>query len=275
MNNVRAHYDRLAGEEWERLVQDAYHGLELRAALACLEDHLPATGHILDVGGGPGRYARELCRRGYTVTLLDLSEGCASLAREKLAAEPPEVAARLASAEVGDVRDLTRLPDRQFEAVLCLGGPLSHLLDLADRCLAVSELVRVASPGAPVILSVIGYLGVLRTTLRDAPADLIKPVRQAVFSRGDHIYTGGYCDSHFFWPEELQELAEEAGLETVELRAMEGLSSNLPEATNALAQHDDGRWERWLEILDATRHDPAVVATSEHFLYVGRAPQVR
>lgn len=273
MNNVREHYDRDASYEWERLVKDPYHSLEFRTTMACLSDHLPAQGRVLDVGGGPGRYAIELCRRGYTVVLLDLSEKCIALAREKFAAEPQEVSKRLESAEVGDIRDLSRFPDASFDAVLCLGGPLSHLLELADRQKAASELVRVAKPGSPVVISVIGYFAYLRTVLTDSPDDLVKPERESLFLEGNHIYTGGYCDTHFFRPEELRGLAEEAGLETVELRALEGLSSNFPEATNALKEHDDGRWERWLEILDRTRCEPAVVATSEHFLYVGRVPK--
>ncbi len=67
MDNVREYYDRLASAEWERLVKDAYHGLEFRATMACLHDHLPAEGTVLDAGGGPGRYAIELCHRGYTL----------------------------------------------------------------------------------------------------------------------------------------------------------------------------------------------------------------
>ena len=96
------------------------------------------------------------------------------------------------------------------------------------------ELVRVTRRGGTVVLAVIGYLAVLRTILLRAPDDLAKPLREEVSTRGDHHYTGGFCDSHFFRPEELQGLAESAGLQTLETRACEGLSSNLPEATNAL-----------------------------------------
>lgn len=276
MDNVRDHYDRLAPYEWERLVKDAYHSLEFRGTMAALRLHLPPQGRILDAGGGPGRYAIELCRRGYSVVLLDLSEKCVALAREKFAAEPPEVAARLESVDVGDIRDLSRFPDACFDAVLCLGGPLSHLLDPADRQKATSELARVAKPNSPVFISVFGYYAVLRTVLVRTPEELVAVGHEAGVEKGDHLYHGGFCDAHFFRPEELKGLAEEAGLQTIELRALEGVSSNLAEATNALKEHDDGRWEQWLRMLDATMHDPAVVAMSEHFLYVGRvAPRPR
>ena len=270
MDNVREYYDAGAAAEWGRLESDAFHRLEFTATLTCLHDHLPASGLVLDAGGGPGRYAIELSRRGYSVVLLDLSERSVVLARTKLAletglAQPPR-------AEVGDIRDLSRFPDATFDAVLCLGGPLSHLPCAVDRQTAMRELVRVAKPSAPVVLSVIGYYAVLRTVLSRAPDELAMPEREAALLHGDHAGLGGFPDAHFFRPQELQDLAERAGLETVELRACEGLSSNLGDATNALATFDDGRWERWLRVLEATRTDPAVVATSEHFLYVGRAP---
>lgn len=271
MDNVRDHYNRLADYEWGRLVQDPYHGLEFRGTMAALEEHLPGQGRVLDAGGGPGRYALELCRRGYTVVLLDVSEHCVELAREKFGAEPGDVSSRLERAEVGDICDLSRFPGESFDAVLCLGGPLSHIIEASDRERAAQELVRVARPGAPIFISVMGYYAVLRTVLTRASEDFLKPERaELFFTSGDHVYTGGFCDCHFFRPEELQALAEEAGMETIEIRALEGISSNLQEATNALAEHDDGRWKRWLQILDHTQHDPAVVAMSEHILYVGR-----
>lgn len=272
VDNVRDHYDRLASREWERLVRDPYHSLELRGTMAALGENLPPSGRILDTGGGPGRYALELCRRGYAVVVLDLSERCVALAREKFAAEPPKVQAWLEEADVGDIRDLSRFSDASFDAVLCLGGPLSHLLNPEDRRKATSELARVAKPGGPVFISVFGYYAVLRHVLRKFPHELLDPQQDSFLLHGNHLYTGGFPDAHFFRPEELRVLAEEAGLETIELRALEGLSSNLPEATNALKEHQDGRWEQWLQILDRTARDPAVAATSEHFLYVGRAP---
>jgi SAM-dependent methyltransferase len=272
MDNVKRYYDSEASYEWERLIKDAYHGLEFRATMAGLKEHLPPQGLVLDAGGGPGRYAIELCRRGYSVVLLDLSEQCISMAREQFAAEPAEVSGRLQSAEVGDIRDLSRFADDTFEAVLCLGGPLSHVIDLEDRRKALSELRRVGRPGAPMLVSVIGYYAHWRTVLARFIEDIGKPERERLLSSGDHLYAGGFPDTHFFRPDELQALAEEVGIETVELRACEGLSSNLREATNALAEHTDGPWEWWLRVLDHTSRDPGPVATSEHFLYVGRVP---
>ncbi len=273
MDNVRSHYNQRAQDEWDRLFQDPYHSLEWRATVAALEEHLPSSGRLLDAGGGPGRYAVELCQRGYQVWLLDYSEKCVELARGNFAALPAVVAGRLEAAEVGDIRNLSRFGDGGFDAVLCLGGPLSHIINQSERERAMCELARVVRPDGMVFVSVMGYFAVLRTLLCRDPASLRSSERDDFLRTGDHVHhEGGYCDCHFFRPEELRGLGEAAGLETVELRALEGLSSHLPDATSALKDHRDGRWEAWLEVLDATCKEPSVVALSEHFLYVGRRP---
>ncbi|RRJ28265.1 class I SAM-dependent methyltransferase [Halocatena pleomorpha] len=65
--------------EWERLDRDFFHRLEWEGTVDQLDTHLPPSDphhspHVLDVGGGAGRYSIWLARRGYTVTLVDLSE---------------------------------------------------------------------------------------------------------------------------------------------------------------------------------------------------------
>ena len=61
MSNIQDYYDACAEQEWGRLEQDAFHELEYRATMECLRAHLPPSGLVLDAGGGPGRYTRELC----------------------------------------------------------------------------------------------------------------------------------------------------------------------------------------------------------------------
>jgi len=55
MNEVEAFYDSGAQYEWERL---EHHRTEFAVTLRALKDYLPpAPAKVLDVGGGPGRYA--------------------------------------------------------------------------------------------------------------------------------------------------------------------------------------------------------------------------
>jgi SAM-dependent methyltransferase len=142
-----------------RLAKDPYHSLEFLVTWHYLQKHLPPSGVILDAGGGPGRYALELCRTGYKVVLLDISSGLISFAQDQFKAEPDVVQKRLVDSVVGDIQDLVPFETSHFDAVLCLGGPLSHIADETGRHRALSELVRVAKPGAVVCISVMGYFG--------------------------------------------------------------------------------------------------------------------
>lgn len=263
-------YNNDPEREWWRLVKDPYHSLEFLVTMHHLRKHLPPKGRVLDAGGGLGRYSLELCRAGYEVVLLDLSPELIAMARDEFKSEPEAVQNRLLEFVLGDIRDLSRFETHHFDAVLCLGGPLTHISDEADRFKAMSELVRVAKPGAVVCVSVMGYLAVLRTILIGFSNELVDPSFQTFVRQGDTIGTTGTV-WHFFRADELRQLAESCGLTTLEMAGCEGLSTGLAEATNLLGQ-DEAKWKCWEELVLETSAEPAVVDMAEHILYLGRAP---
>lgn len=267
MMTVAEYYDRNAEREWRRLEKDPYHSLELLVTMHCVPKHFPPNGKVLDAGGGPGRYSIELCRAGYEVVLLDISSGLLAIAEEKFRSEPEPVRNRLLEFVLGDIRDLSRFGADYFDAVLCLGGPLTHISDEAGRITAVSEHVRVAKPGAVVYVSVMGYLAVLRTILLRFSDELLEPSFQTLIEKGDTIPSGSIW--HFFRADGLRRLAESCGLMTLEMAGCEGLSATLCEATNAIAQ-DEVKWRRWVDLVLETSAEPAVVDMAEHILYIGR-----
>src|SRR5262245_13127980 len=86
--------------------------LEFVRTARLLERFLPVPpASIIDVGGGPGRYAFLLAERGYDVRLIDPMALHVDQVREKHA---PRVAAT-----VGDARNLD-LPDECADAILML-----------------------------------------------------------------------------------------------------------------------------------------------------------
>ncbi|MCW4048857.1 MAG: class I SAM-dependent methyltransferase [Candidatus Bathyarchaeota archaeon] len=154
---VKKFYTELSIGEWERLTKNPYNRLELDSTLHYLDKHLPKSGHVLDAGCGPGRYTVELAKQGYTMTSLDLTPHMLEIAREQV--EKAGVTDRVQLHE-GSVEDLSIFEDNSFDAVMCLGGPLSHLVIEERRQRAVDELIRVAKPGTPVFASVIGRLAI-------------------------------------------------------------------------------------------------------------------
>jgi S-adenosylmethionine-dependent methyltransferase len=266
MDQVAEAYNKDPEREWQRLVKDPYHSLEFLVTMHHLRKHLPPPGKILDAGGGPGRYALELCRAGYEVILLDLSYGNISLAKEKFQSQPQAVQKQLLEFVVGDIRDLSRFESKSFEAVLCL-DPLSYLSQKADRIQAAAELVRITKSDGVVCLSGRGYLAVLRTILLIANDDFLKPSFATFLGTGNIPIQGSMV--HFFRADELRQLAESCGLATLAMAGCEGLSSNLIEATNVLHQ-DKEKWNRWVELVLQISTEPAVIDMAEHILYIGR-----
>ncbi len=255
--------------EWNRLVKDTYNALEFLVTIHYLRKYLPETGKVLDAGGGPGRYALELCRAGYDVVLLDIDPTYTAFAEEKIKSEPESISNRLVASVVGDIRDLSRFNTNDFDVVLCLGGPLTYISDETERTQATSELVRVAKSGGIVCISVVGYLAMLRTVLRRHCEELITPRYWELIREGKGNNIVGDMLWHFFRASELQQLAESCGLTTLEMVGCEGLSTGLPEATNTVAE-DPTKWERWVKLVLETATEPAIVDMAAHIFYIGR-----
>lgn len=270
---VEEYYDAKAEYEWNRLFQDAYHRLEYIVHMHFLDKYLPKKGLILDAGGGPGRYTIELAKKGYHVILLDLSPKCLEIAKREI--KNAKVEDKVKKIVEGSIVDLSEFRDASFDAVLCFGA-FPHLIEKAEREKAAIELVRVAKNKAPLFVSVINRYGVFRTVLQRFQHELTDPIHQETFSEGIHhahyIHPsepgGGFTDAYFFLPNELRELFEKNGVQTLDMATCEGLSSHLQEETNAI-YNDPVKWNRWLKILLQTCTDPCIWGLGEHLLYVG------
>ncbi|UCD45708.1 MAG: methyltransferase domain-containing protein [Candidatus Bathyarchaeota archaeon] len=152
---IRDYYDGYGDREWDRLEASLHGKVHYEVTKHILERHLPEEGHILDAGCGPGRYAIHLAKEGYRVQLVDISEEQLKLAAEKI--DEAGVRESVTGMRRMDVCDLSEIPDASFDAVLCLGGALSYVRDRRHE--ALSELIRVAKPGSPLIVSVMSLFG--------------------------------------------------------------------------------------------------------------------
>jgi ubiquinone/menaquinone biosynthesis C-methylase UbiE len=261
---VLAYYDR--GDELDRLAGGFPSGpLELARTQELLTRHLPAAPlDVLDVGGGPGRYAAWLADLGHRVTLVDPIELHVSQAR----ALHPDV-----TAEVGDARRLAQ-PDRSADAVLLL-GPLYHLIDRADRMTALGEARRVLRPGGVLFAAAISRWAslwdlLLRLDLLHDPA-VAGVVGEAVASgehRGwDHdLFTTAY----FHRPDDLAAEVSEAGFGGTELFNVEGPGFVLADLADRWA--DPPRREALMQAARLVEREPSMLGASSHILAVGHRP---
>jgi S-adenosylmethionine-dependent methyltransferase len=264
-------YDSMSAREWARMDR---HRTEFYVTLRALREHLlPPPARVLDCGGGPGRYAVELARWGYDVTLFDLSPGNLTLAQEKAA----EADVSLAGFERGTALDLSRFPDHSFDAVLLM-GPLYHLLEEADRRRALTEARRVLKPGGPLFAAFITRYAAHRDAAVHYPTEPVD--RPGLYERieADGVLppTGSGAPTftaYFARPEEVAPLCWEAGLEVATVLGTEGLVSVIEDqAVNGLA---GPAWDWWTEANWRAALDPSLHGAGEHLLVVARNPRWR
>lgn len=263
------YYDEFGEGEWERLDKNPVARLEYENTVSILNTHLPQDGRVLDAGGGPGRYSIWLAERGYEVEHVDLSSEQVQIARDK--ADEQGVDERV-TCQKGDIRDLS-FDDGYFDAVCCLGGPLSHIMCADERANATSELRRVAKSDTPVFVSVIGRLASVKYGIRHG-LDVHPEILPEVAKSGDYtqklldgVEGEGWAECHFFRATEFESLLESADLSVEQLVGLEGLASVMqPELEDASEEAVNAV----REVFQILQNDQSVADVSEHMLAVCR-----
>jgi S-adenosylmethionine-dependent methyltransferase len=268
--DVRGYYDEFGEREWSRLEDPADGAIELAVTGHALENHLPAEGRVLDLGGGPGRYTLWLAQRGYRVVLADLSPALLDIARARVAESA--VGERIEAIVEADACDLSRWSDGVFDAALVL-GPFYHLPEPADRDRAAAELHRVLRPGGIAFVALMPRYAFLRRTIAspDERHHLTDPnfVTQ-VLEHGVFVndvpgrFTGGYGVR----PEEVAPFFERHGFVTRTLLACEGFVPDLQDAVAQMQQIDPVAYRQALDLILRTAADPSILGMSTHLLYI-------
>ncbi len=144
-------YDKLASAfdvltDWEARL--ASEGPFLRAVLA-----EAGAQRVLDAACGSGGHALALADWGFAAAGADVSEGMISMARQKAAGRGLDVPFAVA--------DFTELPAQYeagaFDAVLCLGNSLPHLLTQEQLLAALRGMAAVLRPGGLLVTQALNY----------------------------------------------------------------------------------------------------------------------
>jgi S-adenosylmethionine-dependent methyltransferase len=162
VGDIAAFYNSDPEREHRRLEQ---HQLEHDLTWRYLDQHLPAQGSILDIGAATGRYTLALAKRGYSLTAVDLSAALIEECRKSIVDEGLKRQVRFV---VADARDLGQVAEKGFDAILLM-GPLYHLIEEADRKVALKEAFDRLREGGIIFSSFIGRFGVMSDLLRNRP----------------------------------------------------------------------------------------------------------
>lgn len=143
-------YDALAAD------YDRFVNWEARLAheMPFLEDLFAAgeVRRILDAACGSGQHAIALARRGFQVMGADLSAAMVARARENAAAAG--VDATFVVAGLGELAAVARPAGSEtlFDALLCLGNSLPHLLSAEAVAAALADFAAVLRPGGILVI---------------------------------------------------------------------------------------------------------------------------
>ena len=176
---------------------------------------------------------------------------------------------RLIGAHVGFAQDLGMLESRSFDAVVCLGGPISHIMSENERRKAVSELLRIAKPGAPIFVSVMGRFDIFSGTVSFFQTDLDSRYIDRWAETGDYFGGYGFLPFHGFRPDELEKLFGKRA-KLLAKTALEGFTSYRGDYVRKLMRNKR-RWNKWLRIHFSTCEEPETIGVSEHYMVVAEA----
>jgi len=271
-DDLRAYYAGGGGhDEWARLaIQPG--AVEWAVNTDAIARRLPPGARVLDIGGGPGRYAIWLAARGHRVTLADLSPELLDIARDRIA--EAGVGALVEDIVQADARDLARWPDDSFGAALSL-GPFYHLPDPADRERAAVELARVLKPGGLAFVALMPRYALLRRTL--SHPDERRRLAEPAFVRrllDDGVFVndvpGRFTNVYGVRVEDIAPFFARHSFAQVALLGSQGTLAGLEGALSDIARDDPAGYQAALDLAMQTASDPSILGLCNHLLYVGR-----
>jgi ubiquinone/menaquinone biosynthesis C-methylase UbiE len=264
---ILEHYGKEFAER-DRL--EKYAQLEFFRTKEIIARHLrkkPAV--ILDIGGGPGRYALWLAKMGHSVHLIDPVALHVRQAEDSFHCSGRKP---MPTAAVGDARNL-QFADGSAAAVLLL-GPLYHLVKRADRVKALSEAWRALKPGGWLFAAAISrfasaFDGLFRNLAEDPK---FYRILQQDLRNGQHRNPTNnpryFTTAFFHHPDELRSEVEAAGFGRPQLYGLEGpgwLVPNFAEMwSNAKSRG------KLLNIVRSMERDATLIGQNAHILAVAR-----
>lgn len=265
VSEVRQYYDENARMEWDRL---ELHPFEFLFTSYMMDKHIRPGDTILDIGGGPGRYAVHYARKGCDVTLVDLSQGNVALARQKAAENGVSF-----RTEVKNCLHLRELDLGQFDHVFLM-GPLYHLTRREDRETAVNLALERLKPGGCFYGSFILDFAGLIYDLKNGPGYLPEHLGNSSTRRlldsivGGSGYSGpSFTSAYFIHQKRIEPFMAPFGLEKLHLFGQEGI---LALHEKQVLSYPKEELDLWIETAKQLLELPELLAFSEHAMYIGR-----
>ena len=282
---IKNYYSKF--DEKNRLQNDNSGKLEFLMAMGILEKNLPHLSEltdgaasdgasaksdgeisILDLGGGAGAYSFPLAKKGYKVTLADLSETLLSQAKKQ---KEEDKVQNLVSCDQVNATDLSCYKDNSFDVVL-LFGPLYHLTEKDEREKCIKEIRRVLKPGGKVFASFIPHLsGSIALVQRFcwSPDQVDINTLEECFDSGKfkNLSDNGFQEGYYPASEAIENLFAANGFEKQLLRSIRGFGYEKEDVIYKF--ENTPNFEKILELIDSTAADKSILEMCGHAMYIG------
>ena len=264
VSDIRSFYDRNVENEQCRLER---HPVERDVTWRFLDKYLPSGGKILEVGAATGAYPIPLAKKGYTVTAADLSPSNIEKCMEEVRLNRLD---DKITCLVADARDLSKVTDRDYDAVLLL-GPLYHLVEEEDRKLALREAYGRMKAGGIIFSAFISRYGVWGDVMNKLPHFIeYQKDLQSILKRGRDLelpeWDGGFR-AYFATVPEITPLHEQQGFRTITVAGLEPVGISVDEIYKNL---DKRQRKLWLDLMFDICTKPSIIGASNHILYIGQ-----
>jgi 2-polyprenyl-3-methyl-5-hydroxy-6-metoxy-1,4-benzoquinol methylase len=147
-------YEHIA-DDYDAVTGAAGRRQAAQAMLAELRRRHPLDS-VLDVACGNGMHAMMLAEMGVAVSAADISEAMLDQARRRAA--DAGLAVRWVQAPMQEIASHVEGP---FDAILCLGNSLPHLLDAHQLTRTLAGFAKLLAPRGVVVLGLLNYARVL------------------------------------------------------------------------------------------------------------------
>ena len=262
IDEVRRHYDSDPAHEYARIDGRP----EFLITQRFMRRHFKPGDRILDVGGGPGRYAHWLAEMGCKVTLADLSPENVRFAKEKAAEAGLNI-----NAVVADARFIDETVAGEYDHVLLM-GPLYHLLDEADREQAVRACLKLLKPGGTIWVSFILmfagaiYMMKYAPDMLATPDPMIEKCLRATIN-GESYAGDAFTKVYYIDQRAVEPFMARFALEKVHIFGQEGI---LSPCEHTLMERAPEVTEAWLDFAEKMAEREELLGWTEHLMYVGR-----
>lgn len=271
---IRTYYTQFAEQEWLRLLDLDQATTKFRMTTQMLRQYLPASGRVLDLGGGSGRYTIWLAQQGYRVVLADQNANLFEQVHSHL--DKAQVNSQVEALVTVDRYDLSQWPEGAFDAVLCL-GPFYRMVNLAERTRVAREIGRILQPGGVAFVDFLPQYMLLQQILAALDATSASNAQKQF----EQIVEQGALDSEALnrlaraygaHPTEITPFFTQLGFTTLTLVAGEGNTQEMRKLLTTLAKQDQRILRIVADALIRMISDPSLLGATTHLLYIGRRP---